>query len=289
MIKKFLIAAITIFAFSNAAIAEDWVVSKLRGGVFLLKAGQWMQLERGQVISDNSAIQTAKGAKVLLARGKETIDIAGDTRVKISDKGSAMRTIVYQDYGSLIVDVEKKDVQHFEVQTPLLAAVVKGTKFEVKSGRNAASVSVMRGRVETRDPKAGLKVDTLPGQKVKLDKVKDPFLRVSGRGEKQPIRLIKNNKVVGLGVILELMRKTYPDFKVDGKLVREIAKQQGKDLSRGEAASLADEKSSSAKASSKSSSANDSGAPEDKGSSGDKGKSGDNGKSGDKGSSTKSE
>lgn len=283
MIKKILITMMAIIAFGNVAIADDWVVTKLRGGVFIMQSGQWVQIERGQVISDDSAIQTAKGGKLLLSRGQETIDVAGDTRIRISDKGSSKRTVVYQDYGSLIVDVEKKNVQHFEVQTPLLAAVVKGTKFEVKSGKNAASVSVKRGRVETRDPKAGLKVDILPGQNVKFDKSSDPFLKVGGRGEKQPIRLIANNKVVGLGVILELMRKTYPDFKIDGKLVREIAKQQGKDLSRGEAASLADEKSSSAKASSKSSSVNDSGAPEDKGRSGDKGK------SGDKGSSTKSE
>lgn len=45
-----------------------------------------------------------------------------------------------------------ENVQHFAVQTPFLAAVVKGTKFTVVSSKTGAEVAVQRGNVEVEDP-----------------------------------------------------------------------------------------------------------------------------------------
>ena len=53
--------------------------------------------------------------------------------------------------GSLVIDVDKRAHPHFSVETPFLAAVVKGTKFGVNVGANSASVEVERGLVEVDD------------------------------------------------------------------------------------------------------------------------------------------
>ena len=166
MLKRIIGVFAAIIMFTTAAIADDWVVSKMRGGVFVFKAGEWVLLKRGDVISDDSAIQTAKKARITLKRGKESISVASDTRIRISDKNGKKRTVVSQDFGEITVDVEKRNVQHFEVRAPLLAAVVKGTKFTVSARGSAASIKVKRGRVEARDNKAGMKVDVKPSQEV---------------------------------------------------------------------------------------------------------------------------
>ena len=75
------------------------------------------------------------------------------------------KTIV-QQAGSILLDVEKRNVKHFEVETPYLAAVVKGTKFTVTSGDEGASVKVTRGSVQKRlapAPAAGIPVRAAAG------------------------------------------------------------------------------------------------------------------------------
>jgi hypothetical protein len=53
-----------------------------------------------------------------------------------------------QDLGSVLFVVEKQPAAHFEVQTPLIAAVVKGTQFTVDAGMDMHSVAVSEGLVE---------------------------------------------------------------------------------------------------------------------------------------------
>jgi hypothetical protein len=46
--------------------------------------------------------------------------------------------------------VDRRNVPHFEVTTPFLAAIVKGTKFEVSVHDDHADVNVSEGKVEVR-------------------------------------------------------------------------------------------------------------------------------------------
>lgn len=52
--------------------------------------------------------------------------------------------------GSLLFKVEKRASQHFEVETPYLAAVVKGTTFSVSVDGEASAVHVVEGAVEVK-------------------------------------------------------------------------------------------------------------------------------------------
>src|SRR5690606_9806762 len=62
------------------------------------------------------------------------------------------------------VDVERRNVQHFSVQTPYLAAVVKGTRFTVVVDGRSARVNVERGVVQVQDTGNDLVTDIRPGQ-----------------------------------------------------------------------------------------------------------------------------
>ncbi|WP_027834387.1 FecR family protein [Maritalea myrionectae] len=178
--------------------AEEWVANKLRGGVFVFDDGDWQQIFRGHVVDSSAAIQTAPNARVVFMRGKESIDVRGDTRIRIKDRVGALSTVVEQDFGEITVDVEKQNVQHFAVRAPLLTAVVKGTKFTVKADKNgnAAEVQVRRGRVEVQDNERKVKVDVKAGQRAGRQGGANAIVEVSGRGSIEPFFGMASNKPI---------------------------------------------------------------------------------------------
>ena len=160
-------------------LAEGWVVSRLRGTVEHQSRGSWVALERGMAILDGAAVRTGADGRVGLARGAETIDLDPSTQIVLHE-GAGRITSIVQTSGVLVADVEKRNVQHFSVQTPFAAAVVKGTKFRVAVGRNSAQVVVERGTVQVQDTINDLVVDVVRGQQAEVGSSQP--LEVSGPG-----------------------------------------------------------------------------------------------------------
>lgn len=136
-------------------LADDWAISKLRGGAAMLVGETWRPLHRGDVISDDRAVQTLEGGRMTLVRGEETIELGPRTAIRIQDRDGRQYTVVKQYFGSVAVEAEVRNVEHFAVETPHLAAVVKGTRFTVHSDEAGAEVSVQRGRVAVEDSDTG--------------------------------------------------------------------------------------------------------------------------------------
>jgi hypothetical protein len=89
--------------------------------------------------------------------------------------------------GNLDLDIEQRDAPHFAVQTPVLAAVVKGTRFSVAVSGGGGAVSVARGRVQVTALAAGQAVDVTNGQTAKLSR---RGLQVSGAGAHESIQSV---------------------------------------------------------------------------------------------------
>lgn len=197
---KILILTSSVFLglFTSVVWAEEWVASKMRGAVFMYENAEWQQIFRGHRVDSANAIQTAPGARVVFTRGKESIDVRGDTRIRIKDRVGALNTVIEQDFGEINVDVEKKNVQHFAVKAPLLTAVVKGTRFTVKSDRSgaAAEVIVRRGRVEVQDNQLKVKVDVKSGQRAGREAGVSAVIEVKGRGKVEPFISMNSNQPV---------------------------------------------------------------------------------------------
>ena len=83
----------------------------------------------------------------------------------------------------MAVEAEVENVQHFAVQTPYLAAVVKGTRFTVTADGKGASVSVQRGRVEVDDKANKTHVTISIGQSARTGTDTSNKLQVSGAGD----------------------------------------------------------------------------------------------------------
>ena len=91
-------------------------------------------------------------------------------------------TTIKQQAGQIELEVEKQNVKHFSVETPFLAAVVKGTHFTVRVASRAASVSVNRGMVSVSDHRSGQSADITPGQRAAVSALGSQGLHVSGLG-----------------------------------------------------------------------------------------------------------
>lgn len=137
---------------AQSAVADDWVAVKLRGVVLQLVDGAWVELNRGDVVPDDRVVRTLRTGRVTFTRDQEVIDLGANTQVQIFDRqGRSSFTTVKQYFGTVSVEAEAQNVQHFAVQAPQLAAVVKGTKFTVIAGKRTSRVAVERGAVAVVD------------------------------------------------------------------------------------------------------------------------------------------
>jgi FecR-like protein len=177
---------------SAIALAADdgvWSVSKSSGEVWVATTGaEQVSLKQEETLKPGDTIRTGRNGRVLLVRGEETILVAPNSVIGLpAEKKDGLATTILQRAGSIVLEVEKKNVKHFEVETPYLAAVVKGTVFSVTVNRDRTSVSVLRGQVEVSDFKSGQIAQVMLGQVATTFAHGKPGLSLSGSGTLSPI------------------------------------------------------------------------------------------------------
>lgn len=190
------IAPLALIAWTGLAgvvMADDWMVDRLRGEVQVQVAGAWQALQRGDIVSDESRIRSLDGSRVVFTRGAEAIELSGATEIRIFDQVGQRMTTVMQAYGTVTVEAERLQVQHFSIQTPYLAAIVKGTRFTVHSSDGQSSVDVERGLVQVQDYVHGVATDITPGQSAVVSP--DVMLDVSGIGAHVPLVTLEGELV----------------------------------------------------------------------------------------------
>lgn len=187
ILKLVALAGLLTSAFSMNALAQDWVIAKSTGQVWVASPrAQAVALTREVPLLPGDQVQTGPNGRVLLLRGDERILVAPNSVISLPEKSAATgMTTILQRAGSITVEAEKKDHQHFEVLTPYLAAVVKGTQFTVQVDQGSAEVRVSTGKVEVADSKSGLIALVQPGQWAKTTSA---GLKVQGTGVMEPMR-----------------------------------------------------------------------------------------------------
>jgi hypothetical protein len=199
LVAAAIVAAMAVLG-AVPASAHDWTVAKLRGAVLELVDGEWHRLARGDVVPDDRVIRTV-GGRITLVRGGETIELGPNTQIQIFDKESRRPfTTVKQYFGTVAVEAEVREVQHFAVQTPYLVAVVKGTRFVVVSNETSSKVSVRRGAVAVTGTGTDTHTLIIAGQSAGV--TGNAPLQVSGRGQ-LPEVAGSNGKPVGVDAAVQ--------------------------------------------------------------------------------------
>ncbi len=174
------LATLLGLAAAGSAQADDWLVTKLRGKALELVGSDWRPLERGDIVADARVLRTLANARIELRRGGERLELGPDTQVQIHDRDGRRYTVVQQYFGTVAVEAEARRIEHLAVQTPYLAAVVKGTRFEVRSGKTHSEVRVLRGHVLVEDRITHARVVIAAGQQASV--ARNGALTVEGRG-----------------------------------------------------------------------------------------------------------
>jgi FecR-like protein len=171
----------------SRAVAEDataWRVSKSSGQVWMTTTGvQEASLTNEAALKAGDTIRTGSNGRVLLVRGEASMLIAPNSVIALpAEQKDGLSTTIYEQAGSVIFQAEKRNFKHFQVETPYLAAVVKGTQFRVTLDRRGANVAVLAGQVEVTDFKTGQNALVLPGQAARVSVAGRSGLSLSGSG-----------------------------------------------------------------------------------------------------------
>jgi ferric-dicitrate binding protein FerR (iron transport regulator) len=138
-----------------AALPAPWIVAEVEGPAMVrYDRGAWQRLDLGAAVAAASEIRTGRAAHVVLVRGEDRVRLFAQSYLELpaaaADDGM---TRLMQWLGEALFEVDPRPSPQFEVDTPYLTAVVKGTAFTIQVARESASVAVSSGtvRVSTLD------------------------------------------------------------------------------------------------------------------------------------------
>ena len=177
---------------SPAYVGEDgltWAVTKASGDVRHRTGGffstEWQKLRVGDVVGAAAEIRTGRNSRVVLRHRKTTISAASESRLALPGKslfGGAYR--VLQSLGTLLYNIKERanGMAAFEVETPYLVALVKGTVFTVNASAEEASVRLSEGVVKVQATAGGTGATLAAGQTARVTRASDTDVIIEGRG-----------------------------------------------------------------------------------------------------------
>jgi ferric-dicitrate binding protein FerR (iron transport regulator) len=138
---------------AGAQAGDKWRLVQSTGQVTAGGAGLVpVAVRPNDALPKNGWLQTGPNGSAVLAHDRDTIIIGPLSRVQLPDETKAGNTQVIQSLGSALYQIGKEAAPHFQVDTPYLAAIVKGTTFVVSVGSDSARVDVTEGLVEVASP-----------------------------------------------------------------------------------------------------------------------------------------
>jgi len=133
-----------------AALPSPWIVVESSGPAEVRHdRGSWLPLVAGLAVAAPSEIRTGPAAEVLLQRGDDRVHLMGQSYLELPPAAATDGTMtrLVQWLGEAFFEVGHRSTPHFEVDTPYLAAIVKGTAFTVEVTHDDSAVAVREGVV----------------------------------------------------------------------------------------------------------------------------------------------
>jgi hypothetical protein len=109
---------------------------------------QPVAVRRNDFVPLDGWVQTGATGRAVLVRGGDTVVVAPGSRVKLPAERVNGNTQIWQSLGSVFYSVSKQKAPHFQVDTPYMAAVVKGTSFVITVADERSRIDVTEGLVE---------------------------------------------------------------------------------------------------------------------------------------------
>ena len=161
-----ILAGMAALLCSTSAMAQTggWKITEASGRVIVRDAGGERPVARGAAVPAGSTLSTGPGARAVMVRGEDFVTVSANSRMRVPDAAQATGLLqMIGEWGSAVFRIKKQAKPHFGVQTPYLAAVVKGTTFSVTVGAEGASLQVVEGLVEVATSDGGARDLVRPG------------------------------------------------------------------------------------------------------------------------------
>ncbi|MGP1281941.1 MAG: FecR domain-containing protein, partial [Parasphingopyxis sp.] len=142
-----------------------WRVTEASGDVQVMRSGVSRTATRGGMLYSGDILVTGDRGRAVVTRGEEYMIVSPSSRLRLpGDTRSGGITQIIEEVGNVIYNVQRRNHQHFSVETPYLAAVVKGTTFSVTVDESGSSVQVLEGLVEVSTLDGGASDLVEPGE-----------------------------------------------------------------------------------------------------------------------------
>ena len=149
-----------------------WTLDKVTGDAWIESPGhEPMLVRRDRKLYPGQTLTTAHRTRLRLVRGEEQIQVGSSSTLSLPDIAEIEpgKTVIRQFSGTLHLQVDKKKVKHFSVETPFMVASVKGTRFTVSVDKTFAGVRVHEGVVAVQNRLANEVADLTAGQSMELN------------------------------------------------------------------------------------------------------------------------
>jgi hypothetical protein len=135
-------------ATAQAGTDEAWRIMQSAGDVGVTTGDETVMATTPRTeLPEGAIVTTGQSGRAVISRGQEQVIIQPLTRLVLT-RATPGATTILQSAGSAFYRIGKKKTPHFQVDTPYLAAIVKGTAFKVTVDRTRADVMVTEGAVE---------------------------------------------------------------------------------------------------------------------------------------------
>lgn len=166
MLAIFLLCAGSAF---GAAFAAEWSVVSRTGEVRVQTPRQLLEaadLVPGAALAAPFSVHTAGDGDLVIARGEDKLDIGPGSHIEVPEApaGDDPVTRVQQFLGSVLYQIRHRAKALFEVHTPYLVSVVKGTTFNVLSSTDTTTVALIDGLLQIHTPDGQAEIFLNAGQ-----------------------------------------------------------------------------------------------------------------------------
>lgn len=168
----FIVVGLSALAAPKAAAQDPtpWVVAESQGDATQqVTDGAALPVAAGTVLAEGASVRTGADGRLVVAHGNDRLTVSANSAFSLP-RGADPATgpSILQTLGTLLFKVEHTPGRRFEVDTPYLAAVVKGTVFTVSIDGGAQIVHVAEGAVEVSAALSHDAVLIRPGQTATL-------------------------------------------------------------------------------------------------------------------------
>ena len=169
---------------ARAQAVDAWVVREASDATMRSdSAATWVPLKVGDTVAGGASLRTGAKGRLVVARSthNDTITAAPASEFTLPHlQSEARQPTVLETLGTLLFKVEHTPGRHFEVKTPYLTAVVKGTVFTVAIDSQENVVHLVNGSVEVTDANTNEAALLRPGQTARVPLAPGRPMQISG-------------------------------------------------------------------------------------------------------------